>query len=540
MTGRWLTILNVRPSDMIEHPFPKLYRLRIGGVRRLFAILALGVAACSPWTMRPCLKSDSARTRFVRERWGEATDPNGAWKTRICATEDVITYSHYEDDYDWTSPPACKEEIVNRLETELFRHSPVANNRLQLARINAISLTAATHKLKPEQADILLRLAALRPEDIADYELTPGERGPPLGKEIFRRLALRALTNSHVEVNENVVWAAVLARRRHPSDAIERRLLEADTAYRFEEARSRRPSVAAINDSFALFDQILAETTAALDRDYEEVEHGLILDHLQLMALYAKHFGRELPASRLFRTIVDREARVASVRGKPAARRDLYVAARMAEAECHQVYKFSESWRWYEEAPRTLDELVFEPALYKRGFECPEQTSKTSTWVQLSEYLERFAQGTLSPRDGVNLLQLLPEQPEQVTARADVRALLLSHPRELQAFSDNPLHDALRPVHLAIAASEPGDPIVRAFLQSYLVGFRERPLPNARALMLVARFAKGFGLEAEVRAVADDVAAHALSKGPYSDPAFDAVVSAGVRASIDAVNLEPW
>ena len=522
---------------MIEHPFPKLYRRRIGGVRRLFAILALSVAACSPWTMRPCLKSDSARTRFVRERWGEATDPNGAWKTRICATEDVITYSHYEDDYDWTSPPACKEEIVNRLETELFRHSPVANNRLQLARINAISLTAETQKLKPEQADILLRLAALRPEDIADYELTPGERGPPLGKETFRRLALRALTNSHVKVNEDVVWAAVLARRRHPGDAIERRLLESDTVYRFEDARSRRPSVAAINDSFALFDQILAETTAALDRDYEEVEHGLILDHLQLMALYAKHFGRELPASRLFRTIVEREARVASVRGKPAARRDLYVAARMAEAECNLGYEFHSPWRWYEEPPRTLDELVFEPALYERGFDC---RGKTSTWVQLSESLEHFAQGTVSPRDEDNLLWCIPEQPEQVTARADVRSFLLNHPRELQHIPPNSFHDSLRPVHLAIAASEPGDPVVRAFLQSYLAGFRERPQPEARAFMLVARFAKGFGLEAEVRAVADEVAAHALTKGPYSDPAFDAVVSEGARASLDAVSLEPW
>jgi hypothetical protein len=524
---------------MIEGPLPTPFHRRIGGVRRLFAILALGVAACSPWTTRPCLRSDTVETRFIRKRWGEATDPTGSWKTRICATEDVITYNNGES-ADRPDAPACTEETLDRLEAEIFRRSPVANNRLQLARIYGISDADATRSLMPTKADVLLRLAALRPEDIGDYELTPGERGPPLDKMTFHRLALRGLADSHLAFNQEAVGAAVLARRRLGGDAIERRLLEAVTATCFEdEPQLRHPSVAAHNERFALFDQVMAETTAALDRDYDEVEHGLILDHLELVALYAKLFGRELPASRLFRNIVDREARFTSVRGKPAARRDLYVAARMAEAECHLRYEAPSPWRWYEEPPRTLDELVFDPALYERGFDC---RGKSEPQLALSGLLERLAQGTLSPgpklsHDGAALLLLLPMQPEQATARPDVRALVLSHPRELQAQQTFLYYDVLRPVFLAIAASEPGDPTVRAFLQSYLVVFREQPPARAREILLVARLAKGFGLEAEVRAQADDLAAHAV-KG--SSPALDAVISEGVRASIDAATLEPW
>ncbi|APR78075.1 Hypothetical protein A7982_03422 [Minicystis rosea] len=229
-------------------------------MRRLFGLLAIGVAACSPWTTRPCLKGDSAETRWVRQGWHDATEPTGSWQTRICATELVITHGYPDERPD---APACTEEIVDRLESDFFRHSPIANNRLQLARVVGITGMKELRDYKPKKTRVLLRLAALRPEDIADYESTPGERGPPLDKEMFRRLALGELASRHLSTNYDEAHAAALAQRRGARDAIERRLLEPAVERHFE-----RP----LSSSITLFDQILAETKAALDRDYEEVE----------------------------------------------------------------------------------------------------------------------------------------------------------------------------------------------------------------------------------------------------------------------------
>jgi hypothetical protein len=498
-------------------------------VRWLFGLLAIGIAACGPWTTRPCLKSDSAATRWVRQGWHDATEPTGSWQTRICATEDVITYGYDDERRD---APACTEEIVDRLESDFFRHSPIANNRLQLARVVGITRMKQLRDYWPEKTRVLRRLAALRPEDIADYESMPGEHGPPLEKEMFRRLALGELANGHLGANYDEAHAAALAQRRGARDAIERRLLEPAVELHFERA---------LSSSTTLFDQILAETKAALDRDYEEVEHGLILDHLQLMARYAKLLGREGLASGFFRTIVDRQARVASVRGRPAARRDLYVAARMAELECHMDREdlVSFSKRWYEAPSRSLDESLFIPALYERGFEC---RGKTAQELELPTLLDRLAQGTLSTgstlsKDGTAVLRILPEHPELVTDPA-VRAFFLTHSDAFQVLQPYWLHDHLTPVQRVIAASEPGDPQVRALLQGFLRRFAEGPVLRERDLLLVARHAKAFGLESEVRAQADALSAHAVKASSY--PGLDTMMAEGIRASLDAATLEPW
>jgi hypothetical protein len=134
--------------------------------------------------------------------------------------------------------------------------------------------------------------------------------------------------------------------------------------------------------------------------------------------------------------------------GRPAARRDLYMAAALAEIECRfeQDNVRSTVEPWYEERPRSVDQLVFEPALYDRGFDC--RGGETFGDRYLPALLERLAQGTLSPgpelsKDGAKLLYLIPERPREVTIRPALRALALSHPEQLLVrnwYNNDPSH----------------------------------------------------------------------------------------------------
>jgi hypothetical protein len=511
--------------------------------RPLLILIGLVVGwACSPWVGRPCLNSDEVATQFIRRGWHEATDPRGSWKTRICATESVITRYHGDDG---PSAPACTEEILDHLETDFHASSPVANNRLQLARIVGISNASQTSEHMAAKADALLRLASLRDDDIANYQLTPGERGPALSKQTFRRLALRGLANGHLALNEDRVRQALLERRRKPRDAVERQILMGVTFLHFEDTLWGHPNRAVDNGSFALFDQILAETEAALTRPYDEVEHGLILAHLRLLAFHAGRFGRKLPLSKLTRHILSAEARVESVRGRPAARRDLYVAAALATLEAtfeprDQVRSSFEPW--YEEAPRGRVVLELEPALYERGFDC---RGKSAADLSLPALLERLDQGRLAtgaePSDELaKLLNLLPERPREVIQRPTLRSLLLTHPHELQerARSGWYENDPLRPLQFALAAPEPDSELARKFLRQIVATVRERrdTIAYSRELMLAARYARVFGIQRELSELAKVLAADA----PTRRSSYDAVAAAGIRASLSATAFDPW
>jgi hypothetical protein len=513
--------------------------------RRLLAGWLLACAGCSPWILRPCLEGDALRTKFVREGWREANDPALSYQKRICATEGVLSRCEAEDDED---APACTEEILDELTVALVEGRPVANDRLQLARLVGISRAHQTGPHMAAKARAVIEVAAIEEDEIADYRLLPGESGPPPDRRLFRRLALRALADTHLTLNRPEVRAAAIARRRAAREAIDRRILQYMTVQHLEDTLWGHPDRAVDNGSFTLFDQILDETRAALARPYEEVEHGLLLDNLGVLAFHARRFGREAPAARVIRSVLDHEGRVPSVRGQPAARRDLYVAAALAEIVCHADHREVSPYftLWYEQPPRPVDALLFTPALYERGFDCRGKDEATLYLDKLLAALDTappLPEGALS-KDQVRLLRLIPARPREVAARPALRALLLAHPGALQDRSRSVWYDSdpLVPLALALTGSQPGDARAQAFLRGILDAAR-RSVGGwglSREILLAARYAKAFGMDADLRALADELETKARNETDPSGPSFSSLATAGIRASVAASAFEIW
>lgn len=513
----------------------------------LIALLVLTATGCSPWYLRPCLSSESPGTRFVRDGWREANDPDGSWKTRICATASVITHSSSGEHPGQET--ACNEEILDHLTTELFQRTRLPYNRLQLARLEGITRARQTTDHMSAKVRAILEVAAIEVEDLEEYEMTPGESGPPLDREVFRRMALRALGNVHLAMNDEEIRREALARRHRATHPIDRRLLQSFTAHHLTDTLWGQPRAPVDKrGSFALFDRVLAETAAALERPHDEVEHGLLLDDLHVLGFLARRFGREGATARVLRRILDAEGRVPSVRGRPAARRDLFVAAALAEIECHadQALVGARFAPWYEAPPRDEDKAYFDPALYERGFDCRGQGAAD---LFLPKLLSAFDAGTLTwgeppSRDAVRLVELVPARPHEVVRRPALQTLLLTHAEILQSRARTVWHwdDPLSPLVIALTSSAPAAPEARAFAGGILDAARKQPSlwGISRELLVVARHAKRLGMEAEVHALARELAVRAEREQDPEGASFASLAVAGVRASLAAAAFEPW
>src|SRR5262245_35294181 len=171
---------------------------------RPWRALALGAiaaiaAACRPWYSRPCLSSNDPRTADTRRGWAEATDKSLPWARRVCAVESVA--SHFGDYTDKVDEPQCRAELLSELSAALFEVEPIAFDRVQVARIVALSRIWDTTEVMPLKAEVLIRLAELSDNEIQGYRLSPGEIGPAPPKGWIRRLSLHALAGSNLFLN---------------------------------------------------------------------------------------------------------------------------------------------------------------------------------------------------------------------------------------------------------------------------------------------------------------------------------------------------
>ncbi len=129
-------------------------------------------------------------------------------------------------------------------------------------------------------------------------------------------------------------------------------------------------------------------------------------------------------------------------------------------------------------------------------------------------------------------------------ARPALRALLLAHPGALQTRSRTVWYwsDPILPLELALTSSSPSDPQARAFLSGILDTVRRGPRAwgLSRELLLAARYAKSFGMDADLRALADELATKARDEIDPQGPSFSSFAAPGIRASLAASAFEIW
>jgi hypothetical protein len=151
--------------------------------------------------------------------------------------------------------------------------------------------------------------------------------------------------------------------------------------------------------------------------------------------------------------------------------------------------------------------------------------------------------GELSRDQGI-IIRLIPARPREVAVHPALRALLFAHPGELEARSNVPGDDddPLFPLELALTSSGPSDARARAFLRGILDAARRSPgvFAGSREILLAARHAKTFGMEADLRALADELATKARDRIDPLGPSFASLAAAGIRASLAASAFEIW
>lgn len=514
---------------------------------RTSVLLALAAAGCHPWSTRPCLSADVPGTAFVRREWRRAHDERAPLRDRVCALEGIVSVANGAS---WDPHgPACTQEVVARLTEEVFSSRPIRNDRLLLARLRALDAASSAGELIEDKARLALRLARIDDGDVTDYRLSEGEAGPPLDRRIARWLALQPLSNGHLAANRPEVRVAALARRQQARDVVERALLHPLALGRFSDALNGHPERADDQGQGDLFDALRDEAEAALDRPFDALEHGILLRTVRALGFYGRRLRREPSTDRLLRRILEDEARLACVRGHPAARRDLYVTASVAAAELVADHRATQPWvlLHLEEPPVSLDAYLA-PSLDQRGFDCRGRGAESLVPARL----ERLDRGEIEADDA--LLELLPlASPGELASRPALLDALFERGRGLRRKGRvyNPDHyDPLRPFAIGLGVA-PGRPGARAFVASALEEARTWHGPGmAREAMLAARHAARHGLEAEARRLADELAAKSAADprdpagrpGAASEngPSAESILAVAVRATLDAQTLEPW
>jgi len=356
------------------------------------------VAACQPWYSRPCLSSNDPRTADTRRAWAEAADEHLPWSQRVCAVEGVT--SHFRDYTDRSDEPQCRAELASELSAALFAHAPVRFDRLQVARIVAVSRIWDTAEVMPYKAKILSRLAELSDDDIEDYRLAPGEVGPAPPKEWLRRLSLYLMTGSNLFLNVAAARQYEVARRARARDDVERRILYNVLAQLFENAVWGHPKRAEDNGSFAMFDLLLRDIDASVLAPYDPLSFDLLVDHLALAGTYAKRFGRGPQTVTLVSRILPRNAAVPACAGQPAACRDLLAAATRAREDAQaDLDRLMPTGTGMPSPERTRFEWwvpLIDVPLYGHGVDCrPKRTPEPQPGWTIGERSWRLAHSRL-------------------------------------------------------------------------------------------------------------------------------------------------
>ena len=210
---------------------------------------------------------------------------------------------------DRISAPDCRAELAHESEQAL-RKRPLVYSRLLVARV----------RLTPD-AETLLELAARGEDDFTDYQLAPGEPGPPPPRPLIRYLALGNIPVEAVMFNVPEGKRLLTQRVRASTDDREQLLLHSAAHLLLSESLQTRP--ARDDAKLWLLHTGLPDLRRRLMNPADRVALELIFHRLAGVGTLGTRFGVGDEARALVGEILAAKGELPATRGVPGAARDL-------------------------------------------------------------------------------------------------------------------------------------------------------------------------------------------------------------------------
>jgi hypothetical protein len=287
------------------------------------ALLSGVLAGCS--ANRNCLEGALA-TRFadrpdlqlVQREFKRGSEASPAVRARIYEALPSL----FPDLSDRRDEPACAPQLVEALAAELGRR-PLRFDNATFHWLDALGSVGDTTDVMPEKARLLLRVAALKPDAIGDYQRLPEERGPTPTATQLRARALAHLALSNLFLNDGRVRRFLLDKALQSSDPREEGLLAFAAANVFRgsgEAKYARP----------LLEHWLAQSRRRLSEPPAPATLEVLLSHLNYLGAYADRNGLETQVRPLLQGIIAADGEVPLTLGQRGGAQDLLVRAAQA------------------------------------------------------------------------------------------------------------------------------------------------------------------------------------------------------------------
>lgn len=235
----------------------------------------------------------------------------------------------------WPEPP-CHDEL-EREGIDAMERRPTVFNRELVARIRAV------HDAPP-----LLALALRDDASLTDYQLGPGEPGPPPPRAFLRYRALANIPAHWIADNRAEGRRLLLDRVRYGTDATELLLLHGAAEAVFGQALFGHPERAEGTDGPALLGIFISDVGQRLAGPPDRAALELVLRRIIDIGQFAARFGHESGARGVVKTVLDARGDLPLTRGVLGAARDLAEAARTA---LHDLDTPQKTTGYYEPPP---------------------------------------------------------------------------------------------------------------------------------------------------------------------------------------------